>query len=145
MKECHISIPERPIPNARPRFSKQGHVFDSQRDIKRVYRMHLRRQFTSPKSGPIEISFKFYLKIPVSTSKKKTLLMEAGEVPHIKKPDIDNLEVMALNCMSGIIYNDDNQVHKMDSVKMYSSNPRTEITVRWLESEQGSVLGSGLQ
>lgn len=46
-----------------------------------------------------------------------------------QKPDCDNLEKFYLDCMTGILWDDDSQVVNLSSRKEYSEKPRTEITI----------------
>lgn len=52
-----------------------------------------------------------------------------GDVPHCKKPDIDNYLKYILDCMSGIVFKDDAQVWSISAKKVYGVEPCTEIFV----------------
>jgi len=68
-----------------------------------------------------------------STNSKEIALNNAklwGLIPHISKPDGDNLEKLYFDCGNGILWEDDSQITKLlFKEKKYGSNPRTEITI----------------
>lgn len=125
------TIPGKPIPLARPRFSR-GKVYDPQEKIKEEYAWHLRRQrqkdvllyFTT---GPLELNVTFYMQIPKSISKKKKDALRG--MPHPIKPDLDNLIKFILDCASGILYRDDKLIASITAHKLYDVIPRTVFTL----------------
>lgn len=125
-----IIIDSEPLPQPRPRVTKWG-VFDPIREKKLWWKSIIAQQFTEMLECPVQIEFIFYLKIPKSFSKKKRQQIIDGNIQHISKPDIDNLIIGMLNCMTDVVYKDDNQVYKLISEKKYSNNPRCEIFINW--------------
>ena len=77
---------------------------------------------------PCDLFVRFYLPIPVSTSKKKTELMRTGEIRHAKKPDLDNLLKQICDAMNGIVWKDDSQVVRIVASKHYGE-PCVYVTV----------------
>lgn len=117
-----------PVARARPRFSKFG-TYDKQRDIKEFYRLSILPQL--PKDfeilqRPISLHLIFEMPIPQSTSKKR--LKALIGTPHTKKPDIDNLYKM-LDAYNGVLWIDDNLIHKVTMEKVYSENPKTNLII----------------
>lgn len=108
-------------------------AFDPQHKEHESIRWALREKLVSfiPLECAIEIKMVFVMPIPKSTSKKKREKMVVGETKHTKKSDLDNLIKNLFDCMNGIVFVDDKQVFKLDAVKVYGEEPRTEITVRW--------------
>lgn len=110
-------IPDQPIPLARPRFSKYGtHVWDSQQAEKNwvaTYLRFLRKE--EPLEGPLKLSFEFNMK----HAKKKGY--------HMGRPDIDNLVKFYMDCLNGILYEDDKQVVSLVATKVYNTEPCTKI------------------
>lgn len=124
-----IIIPGAPIAQKRARFShKSTKVFNPQKNEKSAFRWVIKSKW---KYGvietPVAIEMKFFFPIPPSWSKKKQKQMILQ--PHINTPDIDNLQVIMLNSMTGIIYKDDRQVYKITASKYYDKKPRSEITI----------------
>ena len=61
-------------------------------------------------------------------------------IPHIKRPDLDNLIKQINDCINGIIVGDDSQITTIAASKFFTEKeiePRTEITVfYWCEDEE---------
>lgn len=79
--------------------------------------------------GPIHLDITFHMPIPLSWSKVKKVRMDGQ--PHVSKPDIDNLIKFSLDCMNGIVYSDDRFIWSINAKKVYSSIPRTHITITY--------------
>jgi len=141
-----ITIPGVPTPKRRPRFARcRGHVrtYDTQSDEKQTMQWQLKARMQKPPlHGSLYVEMKFYMPIPKSTSKKNKEQMLSGVIKHTKKPDCDNLIKMPLDCMNGIVFEDDRQIYELKAVKLYSENPRTEITI-WQESNHDKSLEDG--
>jgi Holliday junction resolvase RusA-like endonuclease len=69
--------------------------------------------------------------IPKSSSKSSKESMASGLIPHVKKPDVSNLIKFAEDILKEIVIIDDNIVTKIVASKLYSDDPRTEITVSY--------------
>ena len=127
-----ITIPGTPIAKKRPRFFRRGnHVgtYNCQETEEGRWLWSASQQIKEKIDGPIEMSLTFYMPIPASASKKKQAALLVS--PHVNKPDIDNLQKMVLDCLNGVLFNDDRQIYKILAVKLYDFNPRTELIVRW--------------
>lgn len=134
-----ITITSAPQAQGRPRFTvRGGHAiaFNPHKDTKNWYRLQISGQIEAVITSPIELEMTFYMPIPKSTSKKKSKEMLENKIKHIKKPDIDNLQALILNCFTGIVYRDDSQVYKIIAFKKYSAIPRTEIKIFWQEENE---------
>jgi len=132
----------KPIGQARPRFftrkGKNGKTFagafNPQESEAVKFGMSVRSQLPEgfvPIEGPIAISARFVLPIPVSASKKNHAAMMDGALLPAKKPDLDNFIKFALDSLSGVVWLDDVQVCKFYEPleKVYGDQPRTEIEV----------------
>ena len=53
--------------------------------------------------------------------------MATGMLVPAKKPDIDNFSKLILDCLTGILYQDDAQVVDLFCSKRYSENPGVSI------------------
>ncbi len=111
-----------PIPLARVRFSRQGHCYDSQKQIKFATAIIIRNQHGDrPKyDGPLHLSIVFFMPIP-----KRSKAIEW----HSKRPDLDNLVKMVCDSLIGILYEDDSCIAMITARKVYGDNPRTEFTL----------------
>lgn len=131
-----ITIPGDPIPKLRPRFTKQGITYDKQHLQKSAIKLTIRRilqdrfkEIAFPISGRVNCEFYFYMPIPESLSKKDKTLILWNAFEHISKPDCDNLAKFYLDCMSGIVYEDDRKIYRLSILKRYDEEPRTEIRI----------------
>lgn len=132
-----ITIRGTPIAKKRPRFARIGkfvRTYDCQETEEGKFLFELREQWRKlPLLSPIKITVRFKMPIPKGTSKKKTKLMESGEIFHVKKPDCDNLVKFLKDCCNGVVWRDDSQVYWIDAKKEYSREPRTEIMIDGFE------------
>lgn len=78
----------------------------------------------------VEVHYDFFFPIPVATSKKKQAKMLAGEIHHLKRPDVSNLCKFYEDCLKGIVFLDDSQVISIFAKKGYTEHPRTVISVK---------------
>lgn len=51
--------------------------------------------------------------------------------PHVKRPDLDNLVKTVCDALNGIAFEDDSALVQIVASKIYSENPRTEITLEY--------------
>lgn len=132
-----IIIEGEPIPQKRHRHAGKRTYDPSAPDKKKVAKTLLAYKFGSRKDSrfknPIRIDFHFFCKMPKSWSQKKIEEMEGAVRP--KKPDIDNYIKFYLDCMSGIIFEDDNLVAEIYAKKVYSQKPCTLITINPYKDE----------
>lgn len=116
-----------PIPWKRPR--ARGKIFfDAQAKEKEHIKWQIRSQFrNNPLLLPIKMDMTFFMPIPKYTSGIRKKEMIAGNLHHIKRPDIDNLQKFFLDCMNGLVFQDDSQVVEIHAKKVYADNPGTLI------------------
>ena len=82
---------------------------------------------TKVKSFSVGFTFLFPTNKSEALGQKNAKLW--GFVPHIVKPDFDNLEKFYSDCATGILWDDDCQITVAYSKKLYSEYPRTEIEI----------------
>jgi Holliday junction resolvase RusA-like endonuclease len=87
---------------------------------------------------PIKVKIIAYYKIPERASEKQIGEMVAGLILPTKKPDVDNICKLILDALSGVCYEDDVQICKLEIKKFYSENPRVELEIE--EIEPGKTL-----
>ncbi len=146
-----LILPGDPVAQKRARFSAfRGfkRVYDpSSADKKRIrqeiidqlYIEDPTKRFLLPSFGPeceISIDICFDMPIPKSWPKSKLKRFMNEGIPHLSKPDIDNLMVIIYNAMTGIIYHDDRQITHTSCVKRYSLEPKITIEIEWLNSKK---------
>lgn len=129
-----IIIKGEPVPQARARlykrWGKHG-VYDPNAKDKEIIREFLKckadlhsQQFNYP-----SISFLFHMPIPKNLSKRVMSIYESGLLKHTKKPDVDNLVKLYLDCLDGIIIHKDQKVSLGSCVKVYHPEPKTIIWI----------------
>lgn len=96
-------------------------------NYKRLIGWQIRQQWSEPIETPCKVNVTFHMPIPQSWSQKKKC--ESLGMPHVKKPDIDNIVKGLFDAANGIIWKDDNQVCELTCRKIYSDQPRIEIEV----------------
>lgn len=83
----------------------------------------------APWTGPVIMFIDFFLPRPARLMRAKD---PAGTIPHITKPDRDNLEKAVLDALKGIFFVDDCQVYSGEIRKFYHEKdcgPRAEIKI----------------
>jgi Holliday junction resolvase RusA-like endonuclease len=83
--------------------------------------------------GPIELTATFYLPRPQSKFKKKD---SDGPIPHVTKPDIENLLKAGMDALTGVVFVDDKLICEIHCQKLYhekNKGPRAEIALREIE------------
>lgn len=117
-----------PVALARPRLGRHG-VYDSQTHLKMQAVQYIENQHADmPKfKGPLHLEITFHVMTPTRFSVKKKAEME-GKF-HLSRPDFSNLLKFAEDIAQGIVYDDDCIIVCVCGSKVYSNNPRTEMTI----------------
>lgn len=127
-----ITVPGEPVAKARPRFTKNGHVYTPKKTAvyEQVIGLHARAAMKGHKilTGPIRLSVTAYMPIPQSWSLKQKTKAMSGALRHTKRPDLSNIIKSVEDALNGIVYADDSQIDDSHIVKRYGI-PRTEIVV----------------
>lgn len=122
-----------PVGKGRPRFRIfQGHVSTytpakTKKAEQEIIRQLQETYNVPPLTGPLKVSFKFYMPMPKSWSRKKKESMI--EEFCTTKPDLDNLIKTYCDAMNGVVFEDDKQIVMVTAFKVYSYEPKTDITV----------------
>lgn len=119
-------------PCSRPRVSKFGTYYPKKySEFKKILKKELKEHFNLQHQyfdTPLELDITIYKKIPKSYSKRK--YNELIYRPHISKPDIDNLVKSLLDCMSGILFNDDSCIYKISCTKVWHNEDLCIIDIK---------------
>lgn len=132
-----IIIPDNPQAKQRSRKGRSGKWYNPQSDemevVKRIIKQQLPENFKMiPKDIPIIGNVYWFIEPSKSKANKKFIdLIQNDDIPHIQKPDRDNLDKYGLDCMSKIVFADDCQVYGGEIYKFWSMKPRTEIEIIW--------------
>lgn len=127
-----FEVPGNPVPQSRPRFTKQGRAYDTKackaykRKVAIAAKVAMGTQ--EPLRGAIVCCIIFYMQIPKSLSKKRRQELIGDSV--IKQVgDIDNLAKIVMDGANGIVYADDAQVATLYAKKVYDEKPRVEVEI----------------
>ena len=127
-----------PVEQARPRATRMGRgirLYDPKKVsvYKKQLAMMCKFQYKqAPLTGPLKVELNFFRHIQSSISKKERELRLSGSHRPVVKPDTDNYIKSALDCLNGLLLEDDNQIVDLIAHKYYSDNPRVEIEVTQL-------------
>lgn len=127
-----IEIPGIPVSQARMRHCVRGKfatTYDPKAKEKASIRNFLEEYRQKEEMKYPWISFIFYMPIPVSIPKRLKDLYQGEMLKHDKKPDVDNLIKLYLDCLDGIVIYGDQKVSLGGAIKIYSPIPRTEILI----------------
>jgi Holliday junction resolvase RusA-like endonuclease len=92
-----------------------------------------------PWAGPCLVDVCAYLQAPKSLRVSDRQLAEVDGLPHVKKPDGDNIMKAVKDGLRSVAYVDDNQVVDGHYRKIYSYRPRTEISITFLTMEEACL------
>lgn len=112
----HAWLPGEPVPQARPRVTRGGHVFYPAKSA--AYRKRIAtllqyaRRGQTPISGPVKLTLYYYRARPKSNKSPQPIV----------KPDLDNLAKQTIDALvdAGVIY-DDGQVCALMAVKAWAT------------------------
>jgi Holliday junction resolvase RusA-like endonuclease len=97
---------------------------------KECYQHQIRKQyFGAPIEKAVFVYYSFFMPIPSSLSQKQKEKMHAGEMFHIKRPDVTNLVKFCEDTLKYLIIKDDSQVVTIHATKYYDIKPRTQIDI----------------
>ena len=134
MKKAKFTIPGKPVPQKRHRMGRGFSYDPSAPDKKRVRtEIIFQNRKKNIHKGDVSMFITFHMQRPKShyrTGKFKEFLKKGSPYKHTSKPDIDNLIKFIMDCCSGILYKDDNQVVNITANKQYADNEtRTEFYI----------------
>ena len=105
--------------------------------IKEGFKWQIRSQYRNqPLETPVVLDITFFMPIPKSTSGIKKRQMLNGICYHMKRPDLDNLQKLALDCLNNLVIKDDSQVVDIRTRKIYAEKPGTLIRIYPKEQQQ---------
>jgi Holliday junction resolvase RusA-like endonuclease len=126
-----VAVPGQPRPQPRPRFNNGG-IFSGQKNkhttvIRKYIKAHYRQTIRHPifnNGETVEVKIQFLMKRPLSDfmgGRRSFEYLRANAFNqrfYPSTPDIDNLTKLVLDACSGLFYQDDKQVVKLDVIRM---------------------------
>jgi Holliday junction resolvase RusA-like endonuclease len=129
-----------PKPQGRPRACRRGAyagVYEDNKD--KGDKNNIRAQIVTqrpkriPMGTPVALAMVYYMPRPkMHYSRSGQVKPRFIDVPHVARPDCDNMEKKFKDALSGMVWHDDSQVVSVYHRKCYCEPdkfPRTEITV----------------
>ena len=125
------------IPKAtpRPRVSGNGRVFyvKNASNNRKRFKKFMDRENLPQIQTPVKFYCTSYLPIPSSMNKLESVFAEMGLIYPISKPDWDNLGKTYSDMIQERLLLDDSLIVKGVSTKKYSTKPRIEITLFYMD------------
>lgn len=125
-----------PVAKARARaFLRNGHISHYTPDKTVCYENLVAlaaseaMQKIPPLQSPIKLTLSAFLAIPKSWRAKKQVAAATGQLPHITRPDLDNIVKAVKDGLNGVAWQDDAQVVVCNAKKHYGVQPRVDIVI----------------
>ena len=123
-----ITIYGDPVPQGRPRFTKNGYAYDPQRSqtYKQLVRFWVTQHLKKiPNFKPYEnalcVDLIFHMGIPSSWTKTRKLQAIQGEIrPTVRNGDIDNMVKAILDAGNNLLWVDDSIITDLTARKRYT-------------------------
>ena len=76
----------------------------------------------------VQMEIRAYFERPMEHHKRHNKGLRAtAPVDHIQKPDADNIAKFVGDCLSGLAFHDDAQIHNLTVKKLWSESARVEV------------------
>lgn len=94
--------------------------------------------FKFPDDAMLDMRIIAYYSIAKSQTKKNKELMKRRLLRPIKKPDMDNVVKIIADGLNQVAYRDDTQIVDCQCRKFYSENPRVEVIIKEVKTDDGT-------
>lgn len=134
-RSVNFVVPGEPFAKQRPRAARKGTFITIYTPVEtRNYEEKVRKEYNTiykgiQLDGPLTVNIDGIFSIPKHTSRKLRERMLNGEIPHIKKPDCDNMAKICLDALNGIAYPDDAIINQLNVTKKYGREAGIYITI----------------
>lgn len=137
MQPLEIYIPGKAVPQGRPKFTRIGNgvrTYDPKQSvdykswIKHCALQVMEKSGTSiiPRDIPLHMALNVTITKPASVSKRRLC--------PVVKPDLDNIQKTIQDALEGIVYQADQQIVSIRSVKRYGTSDSVTVTLQdWSE------------
>jgi len=132
-----LIIVGKPISQKRHRHTKKGFTYDPSKPEKKEFISKIEKKPKKPFKGYIHLQVYFYIPYPKKyyrTGKYSDQLKDGVPYYCIARPDVDNYLKFVMDCLNGIMYEDDSQVVNVEATKMYSTEPQTIIIIKEMKN-----------
>ena len=118
-----IDLPLTPVPKARPRLTRKGHVYTPRKTkvFEQAVSMHtkaslIQHGISHPLNTGISLEVEFVFDRPKRFPKSKPERQLKSS-----RPDLDNLIKSLSDGLQGVLFKDDGQIHSIHASKVYGS------------------------
>ena len=123
-----------PKATPRPRLGKGGVFYDKgSKNNKKIMERYIKEQDINLITTSVKFNCTTYYPIPKSMNIIEKILSELGFIRPLSKPDWDNVAKAYCDMIIGYLIYDDSQIIEGTSSKFYSSKPRIEIELEYME------------
>lgn len=134
-------VPGSPTAKGRPRFARatgRAYTPATTAAAERTMREQLAagtkvgrvaEQQSWPLEGALELVVDCVLPIPASWSKRKQEEARRNLLPHLSRPDVDNLGKLVMDSANGVLWKDDSQLVRVTFEKHYGPVAGTAVTL----------------
>lgn len=138
MKRLTFGVAGDPVPqgSGRPIVSKTtGKAFvkpsrsEALADWRGSIAVAARKAGAVPTGEPVELHAVFSLKRPKAHLSTKTGLRPSAPAEHTQRPDIDKLTRAVLDALTGVAYDDDSQVCRLDVTKEWAHRSGVRVAI----------------
>ena len=130
-----FEIPGVPVAKGRPKFARRGNfvrAYTPDKTAAAEQTLAARALPFRPKTPITEaicLEAEFVMPIPKGKSQKWRNGAAANAIPHVSRPDLDNLIKLLKDSLNGIFWLDDSQIYSVQATKVYGEFPRTIVRV----------------
>lgn len=134
-----MTLPVTPVPKGRPRATAEGNFVrmytpkktqEFESEVAQIYSLFRGKKH----SGPLMVFIDLHFAPNKSEVKAVRNRMLAGEIHHVKKPDIDNCAKSILDALNGLAYDDDSQIVGLNLNKSYAAESEIVLKIyEWRE------------
>lgn len=133
-KKLSYTIYLLPKATPRPRLGKGGVFYvKGSKDNKKIMERFLKEQDITLITTSVKFNCVTYYPIPKTMHPMEKILSELGFIRPLSKPDWDNVAKAYCDMIIGYLIYDDSQIVEGTSSKFYSSKPRIEIELEYME------------
>ena len=133
-KKLSYTIYLLPKATPRPRLGKGGVFYvKGSKNNKKIMEKFLNEQDINLITTSVKFNCRTYYPIPKTMAPMEKILAELGFIRPLSKPDWDNVAKAYCDMIIGFLIYDDSQIIEGSSSKYYSSKPRIEIELEYME------------
>jgi Holliday junction resolvase RusA-like endonuclease len=132
LARVEISVPGKPYGKGRPR-EAGGHFYTPKETAAAEAQVRVAGAVAmagrAPMLGPVRLVLEAVFEMPVSWPPR---VREMRQLPHVSKPDLDNIEKLVLDGLNGVAFADDSQICEVAKRKRYGDGERVDIILEEL-------------